>query len=370
MFSSRRTSAVCAGVLLAACALMASCTAASSGTAETDAVSVAASAVSESGLTRTQTSTVKNTTYEKEPEFSAFLEQAEAAYAIPGLNEGMIPQGMDWCESNGLLYISGYYSVDGTASALVAVDVSTGEIVAEYALQNADGTSFDGHVGGVAVTDTTLYLSGKKSDAGYTVEIIPLADLPEAGSHTVTLSQQVIVPVSPSFLSYSGGYLWIGNFYHPGADYGLSDGMAYTTTSAEGDYYGCYILGYDLSEGELASDSVPAVVLVAPNKIQGMVLSNDGTVTLSQSYGRKNNSALLSYTLSLDETPDTTVDVGGKTVSAYILDSLRLQESITAMPMTEALADQGEDLLILFESGALHYENGLYRTDQVWRISF
>ena len=132
------------------------------------------------------------------------------------------------------------------------MDTATGELTAEYILLNAGGTPFDGHVGGVAVSEDTLYVSGQKQNGLYTICAIPLKDLPAEGSHEVKLEQTIPVPVSPSFLSCSHGYLWVGNFYHPGADYPLSDGMKYTTASADGEDYGCYIMGYDLSKGSLS----------------------------------------------------------------------------------------------------------------------
>ena len=57
--------------------------------------------------------------------------------------------------------------------------------------------------------------------------------------------------------------------------------------------------------------------------------------------------------------------------AGYILDSKRLKESVTAMPMTEALADAKDGgIYVLFESGAIHYANGTFRTDHVWKIKF
>ena len=176
---------------------------------------------------------------------------------------------MDQCDETGILYISGYYTTDGKSSAILAVDTATGELTAEYILLNAGGTPFDGHVGGVAVSEDTLYVSGQKQNGLYTICAIPLKDLPAEGSHEVKLEQTIPVPVSPSFLSCSHGYLWVGNFYHPGADYPLSDGMKYTTASADGEDYGCYIMGYDLSKGSLSvadgdDYAQPDVVLVGP----------------------------------------------------------------------------------------------------------
>lgn len=113
-----------------------------------------------------------------------------------------------------------------------------------------------------------------------------------------------------------------------------------------------------------------ASVLAAHNKIQGVVVQ-DGTVTLSQSYGRKNNACLLRYALNSSETPDTTVTVNGREVKAYLLDSARQTDAVTVMPMTEALADAPEGgIYVLFESGATHYANGTYRTDHVWKVRF
>ena len=229
-------------------------------------------------------------------------------------------------------------------------------------------------MGGVAVSDTTLYLSGTKDTEGRpTILAIPLNSLPAEGSHELVVEQSIPVPVSPSFLSFSGGYLWVGNFYHPGADYGLSAGMDYTTENAEGEKLGCYIMGYDMTNGDTgltvaAGDryAQPDVVLAAPNKMQGVVVK-DGAVTLSQSYGRKNNACLLRYALALDEAPDTALTVNGREVKAYLLDSARQTAALTVMPMTEALADAPDGgIYVLFESGATHYANGTYRTDHVW----
>lgn len=370
------SAALLAGALLLTACGGAPASSASSVPASSVASSETAEQPEEPAMKYTQTQTVPTETYKEEADFADFLSKAEPGLVIPGLAENLIPQGMDQCDETGILYISGYYTTDGKSSAILAVDTATGELTAEYILLNAGGTPFDGHVGGVAVSEDTLYVSGQKQNGLYTICAIPLKDLPAEGSHEVKLEQTIPVPVSPSFLSCSHGYLWVGNFYHPGADYPLSDGMKYTTASADGEDYGCYIMGYDLSKGSLSvadgdDYAQPDVVLVGPNKIQGVVAGEDDTVTLSQSYGRKNNASLLRYSLALGETLDTMLTVQGRDVPGYILDSKRLKESVTAMPMTEALADAKDGgIYVLFESGAIHYANGLFRTDHVWKIKF
>ena len=53
-----------------------------------------------------------------------------------------------------------------------------------------------------------------------------------------------------------------------------------------------------------------------------------------------------------------------------MLDSARSLETVNAMPMTEALAAEADGgVLLLFESGAMKYNDGKYRTDHVWRLT-
>lgn len=330
---------------------------------------------SDGGLTLTQTQTVKSEKYLGQNEFADFLSLAQKNYLIPGLNEAAIPQGMSYCADTGLLYISAYYKVDAVPSVIMALDGESGELVAEYRLYHPDGSPFVSHVGGLAAAGDYLYVSAAlDNDGSYSVALIPLGDLPAEGSHDVTVEETVSLPVSPSFLSYSQGILWVGNFYHPSADYGLSTGMNFTTGTADGDF-GCYILGFVLEDsgalgGGTGVSPTPDYVLVAPDRIQGMVFCEDGTVLLSQSYGRKNNSALLRYDLELDRA-EVTVSVGGSQVPAFLLDSSVQREALTAMPMTEALAIGGDgSILVLFESGAMAYNDGKYRTDHVWSLRF
>ena len=365
-----------------AVAVLTGCAAAApSGSSNALSASSATITEDDGSLHMTQAGTVTSKTYEKKDTYAQFMACAAPFSTIPGLNQGMVPQGMGVCTANGRIYISGYFSEDAKLpSAIVALDAKTGDFTAEYYLYNADGTAFTSHVGGVAVTDQTLYVSAKlDNDGSYSVAAIPLADLNETGSQKVTVQTVISVPVSPSFLNYSAGTLWVGNFYHPDKDYDLSPEINHTTATADGDY-GCYIVGYDLSNGgeeaflAAAGGSYPTpdYILAAPDRIQGMTMLDNGIVVLSQSYGRKNDSNLLCYRLSLEDAPDTKTAVGSSgEVDTWVLDASRATKSVTAMPMTEALsAIPGENTCyVLFESGAMHYSDGKYRTDCLWKFT-
>ena len=329
----------------------------------------------------TVTPNVEEITYNGIKDFDDFFAIAEPQYLIPGLVENQIPQGLCRSEATGKIYISAYSSIK-LASVIMVLD-GEGNYIAEYHLKTPGGSNFTGHVGGVAVTDTTLYVSNKlDNDGSYSIAVIPLSDLAETGKQEVVIDAGVTVPVSPSLLSYSDGILWVGNFYHPLQDYDLSPEMNYTTPNAnnDGQEYGCYILGYDLSElgdermmpADGADYAIPDHVLACPWKIQGMVCDPvNHVVVLSQSYGRKNNSALLRYSVDLTAQGDTTVELAGQTLSCFVLDKMRETDNVVALPMTEGLTLTAErDLLVLFESGANKYSDGKYRTDHIWQAGF
>ncbi len=380
--------ALAAMLLLASCGASSATTAASSSEAassEAAASSAASEAVEapaqeEAALKYTQTVMDVKKGYETGEDYAEFVSLSEQTFLIPGLAEGLIPQGMDVCNETGIAYVSAYQLTSGKPSVIVAVDITTGESVAEYELRMPNGEAFTGHVGGVAVTETHLYVSGQNNSNGNsTIIAFPLSELPAEGSHQLVVSKTIPVTIWPSFLSYTNGMLWLGNFYYPVQDYPLKPEMPYTTTSADGEEYGTYIMGYDVSGGDETrmvvadGDSFvqPDVVLVAPDKIQGAVVGADGYVTLSCGYSRKENSNLLRYRLELTEESDLEVLVQDRLVPAYMLDSKRQTANVVTMSMSEGVADAADGgVYVLYESGAVRFANAKCRSDHVWKINF
>lgn len=317
----------------------------------------------------TQDSAVSKEKYLKVKAYREFLKYAEKRYLIPGLNQAVIPQGMDYCAEQDKLYISGYYKIPGVSSVLMVINANDGEFLADYHLYWEDGSPCTSHVGGVAVVEDRIYLSaGLDGDSEYLLAVIPMSSLTEEGSHDLIIKDLVSVPVSPSFLNCSNEMLWVGNFYYPSAGYVLSPDLEFTTPTASGDY-GCYILGYSVKRLQsMNAFSVPDCILVAPDRIQGMTMDSTGKVYLSQSYGRKNDSTIFQYQIDLDA-PKSAINIRDISVPAWYLDKESVCSSMTVMPMTEALCQNvNGEILVLFESGAMAYKDGKNRTDYIWRL--
>lgn len=306
--------------------------------------------------------------------YSKFSNCAEPSVLVPGLNQYMVPQGMDiWPDMNWLL-ISGYFSDTkfSKCSVVVAVDLASGKFIGEYFLKNADGTDHDSHAGGVAVTKKNLFIS----NAGYLYRIPLSSVLMAEQSGSITIAESISVPVNSSYCNYSGGVLWVGEFQY-GKTYKTDD--THKMKNRDGDTYYAWTVGYlldETTENEFKASAItstyaiPDYILSITERIQGMTVISDNYIVLSQSYGRGNDSTLFIYNNPLSEKPHSQFTYNGLTIPVWFLDSKTGVKKLTAPPMTEGVAAIGGKLYVLFESGADTYRNGGGKnpTDRVWTV--
>ena len=314
-----------------------------------------------------------------EPSLKAYKKFAACAaeeFIVPGLNQSIVPQGMDYWEEMGWMLISGYCSDEtkngGKGSALFAVDMDSGMMVAEYYLKNMDGTYHQSHAGGVAVTKKNVFIAN-----GGKLYRIPLTELlKQCGD--VTIVEEIDVPVRASLANCSGGILWVGDFQY---------GSSYPTDefrhqkNRQGSMYYAWMVGYKLDEttenelnpAAMVKDSyaTPDIVLSMTERIQGMAyLPEVGQVALSQSYGRTNGSTLYFYADPMGDEPHTTVTLNGASVPVWFLDNKLETKIMPAIPMSEGIANVNGKLYVLFESGAEKYRlgGGKEPTDMVYSV--
>ena len=313
--------------------------------------------------------------------YKKFAQCSEEAFLVPGLNQSIVPQGMDYWEERGWMLISGYCSDEtkngGKGSALFAVDVESGRLMGEYYMKNLDGTYHQSHAGGVAVTKKNVFIAN-----GGKLYRIPLSELDEAAQcGDVNIAEEIAVPVRASLANCSGGILWVGDFQY---------GTAYPTQdfqkmkNRQGTWYYAWMVGYALdetTENELEPSvmaevegqayAIPDYILSMTERIQGMAyLPEVGQIALSQSYGRTNASTLLFYEDPLGGEPHTIFELGDIKIPVWFLDKKLANKEMPAIPMSEGIANVGGKLYVLFESGADKYRlgGGKQPTDMVYAV--
>lgn len=335
-------------------------------------------------------------------QFAEVMEVAEPFALAPGYYQNIVTQGMDQSKETGNIYVSGYFKkeeanpfgIAGNPTAIAVLNAE-GKLIGEYVMLNEDGSAFTSHMGGVAVTEDTIFVSGsqtkdEKGKTSYWIAGIPLSELEAEGHHEVIVKDYYQVPVQPSYLNYSNGILWVGNFYHADENsYKAPSTLGKTKADNDDERFGGYLLGYDLTE-KGAQRMVPAEgedyampdadkLYATVDRIQGMTMLEDGTIILSRSYGRTANSQLMVHDPAKAVTKK--VSLGDVEYDCIMLEkSTCLDKEYTMLPMSEGItvkADgNGREILVLSESGSVIFDGdgtydtktGIFRTDYIWKV--
>ena len=311
--------------------------------------------------------------------YKKFEACSTAEFIVPGLEQSIVPQGMDYWAEMGWMLISGYCSDEtkngGRGSALFAVDMESGKMVGEYYLKNMDGTYHQSHAGGVAVTKKNVFIAN-----GGKLYRIPLTELlKQCGD--ITIAEEIAVPVRASLANCSGGILWVGDFQY-GSTYPTQEFQK--MKNRQGTWYYAWMVGYVLDETtendlkpavmaevEGQNYAIPDYILSMTERIQGMTyLPEVGQIVLSQSYGRTNASTLYFYEDPLGQEPHTMFEFSGFQIPVWFLDKKLPVKEMPAIPMSEGIANVNGKLYVLFESGAEKYRlgGGKQPTDMVYAV--
>ena len=280
--------------------------------------------------------------------YDSFLKNASSSeLVIPALNQYFVPQGLSYWEEFGWFFITGYFKpTDYSASSvLLAIDSSTGEYVGEWKLLDIDGSAHTKHDGGIAITETDIYLS-----TSYTLYRISIERLYEVGNvGSLQIEEEIKVPVSASFANYSNNMVWVGEFYEKN-DYPLR-GFHEVKINATTTHY-AWVAGYKLDKNTNKIEDTPTCILSIPEKIQGMSFLRNKTLVLSSSYGRRNYSSLYFVSDPLSKNCDEYITINDKEVPMYYIDNY---ETVVAPPMVEGCCSLGNTLYMIFESAAYNY---------------
>ena len=306
-------------------------------------------------------------------------------YLVPGQTEDMIPQGLTYLPQKDWILVSSYDKSEKNPSVIFALDRETGSFAAQFNLYTPDGEPWKCHAGGIAVSDYNLYVT---SDSG--VAYFSLSDLDvENGTvkdiaYKETLNFGQLGITYSAYISASDGMLWAGNFYSASP---LSPTLAKMGFIGKdwvwkpNDEYFNAILGYKLS-GDSSEKEWDNLQAIKDNASK--VVNVDNTMDCIQGISfRKTDDD--TYKMYLSRTTDgsigaavatATVDLSKDTV--YVNESnIKLHDNL---PGAEGIVFIGDDLHILYESGALsHFDEIVNKltwnqyikdcTDVIWKIS-
>lgn len=321
----------------------------------------------------TQTTVITESDIKEIENYNGFFEEFKADFTIPGLFEGIIPQGICYIGELDAFAVSGYYEDGLFPSMLMLVDAETGKFTKAFPLQNVDGENYSGHAGGLAASEDFVYLTSE--DTCYVFETDDLKSL--NNGEALKFQSNFKLNTFGSFACYNDGVLWTGDFIES-SEKGRANARKITTLGSGETFY-AYCEGYILKNGlpdvkRINSQNtgyIPDYMLAIPEQVQGMAFTNSGKIIFSTSYGRKNDSKIYIYddVLITERIGTYTVDENEIDLLAFSNDLLK--KTIIAPPMAEGITQGEKGQYIIFESGAEKYRNhrGKYPTDTAFKAN-
>lgn len=291
--------------------------------------------------------------------YISFYNNSNVEFTIPGLNDGFVPQGLDYVEDKDVYITCGYASKSGNSSMVYVIKADGSATKTE--LKNEDGTNYTGHTGGIAYYKDYVYITGSSG-----CDVFSLSDILEGKESTKQLGE-VKTPNDPAFCNIYDGKFYVGSFYRAG-NYVTPESHHLTTPA--GDNNMALMTVYTLDDScEFGVGETPTAVYSLPSLVQGMTFTDSGKIVLSTSYGLATSHLYVydasmittgTYTFSgIDEESDTYY-LNGTTVDLYYLDSASLVEDISAPPMSEEIVYRNGKILIMTEAASNKYIFGKF----------
>ena len=321
----------------------------------------------------TQTAVVTKTDITEIEDYKGFFKDFKAKFIIPGLFEGIIPQGICYIGELDCYAISGYYENGLFPSMLMLVNAKTGKFTKAFPLQNVDGENYFGHAGGIAASEDYIYITSESTC--YICEIDTIKSL--KNGETLKFQSNFKLNTYGSFACYNDGVLWTGDFIESSDK--AREAARKITTLSSGETFYAYCEGYILNKGipdikkvnSEINGYIPDYIIAIPEQVQGMCFTPTGKIIFSTSYGRKNDSKIYVYDDVLLTERVGTYKIEETEIDILACSSDLLKETIIAPPMAEGITQGEKGQYIIFESGAEKYRNhrGKHPTDTAFKAN-
>ena len=285
---------------------------------------------------------------------SSYYRASEKAFVIPGLDEDFVPQGFHYDQENGYFLVSGYSGKSGMPSTIYVLNAENGNIVGKALLHKEDGGAFTGHSGGIARNGDYIYIAG---GSGRCLYVFSYSDILAAGmGGQVNRLGKFSLKYSDedyqgtSFVSVSGDRLIVGE-YRTETDYSYPD--SHKVTTAAGDMHGGLAMEFKLDpNGPYGISANPTRVFTIRDYVQGIWMEN-GKIYLSTSHGLTHS---LIYVYDENRAVEEgTIQIIGRTLPLYSLDSASLEATYKIAPMSEELFMKDGKLYVMCESACSKY---------------
>lgn len=244
-----------------------------------------------------------------------------STYIINGIDDKYVPQGLAIYEDSKMI-LQTSYNAKGKVSKLYLTDMDTNSLVKELDLFLPTNEPNTGHVSGLALSQSKVWISNN-----YLLEEYDLDEILTTNDSKIIAKKEYKLKNRGDFCFYKNGILWIGDFY-------LYPIYKVPTNKP-------LLLGYEVSQN--IDFEKPIYKIEIPSLVQGMTMDDNNNIIFSKSYSNFLNSRIVVY------------ENQTKNANEYKLDKESLIRKFVIPPMSEGLVFNNNKLYILFESGSSKY---------------
>ena len=279
--------------------------------------------------------------------YSDYYKDRETVSKIPALNEGFVPQGLDYDETTDTYIHSGY---NGAYTEIYFVK---GSDVKKLIPVTESGERIEGHAGGVTRIGDYLYVSDNANEKEGKYGILYIYDfnaLQQAkDGDGIKAIGTFNLDTAGSFCFSDGQYIYVGEFYRP-VDYETKESHYFTTPA--GDENKAILSAYPVDEKGNIVGEYPSFSVSIPAQVQGFAKMPDGKVAFSTSWGL--NASHLEIHSEMKDSGKT-IGVSGKEVPLYYVDSTTRIKDVSMPAFSEGLSIKDGKIVISFESACNKY---------------
>ena len=282
--------------------------------------------------------------------YSDYYKDRETVSKIPALNEGFVPQGLDYDEKTDTYIHSGY---NASANGCTEIYFVKGKDVKKLIPVTESGERIEGHAGGVTRVGDYLYVSDNANEKEGKYGILYIYDfnaLQQAkDGDGIKAIGTFNLDTAGSFCFSDGQYIYAGEFYRP-VDYETKETHYFTTPA--GDENKAILSAYPVDEKGNIVGEYPEFSVSIPAQVQGFAKMPDGKVAFSTSWGL--NASHLEIHSEMKDSGKT-IGVSGKEVPLYYVDSTTRIKDVSMPAFSEGLSIKDGKIVISFESACNKY---------------
>lgn len=279
-----------------------------------------------------------------------YYSHSMAEFKIPDIDNGFIPQGLDYNEEDNTFLVTGY-AKDGSASPIYVLS-KDGELISKATILDENGEDFPCHSGGISIYNDYVYVAGCQDCALY---VYSYADIKNGGkvsmlgSFTTKINDDDYLNIDCTTI-YDGKII-LGEFFR---EENYQTLPSHKLTTAAGDYNQALAVVYELGDYEdtFGISSNPLCVYSIPDQAQGLAY-HDGNLYISSSYGVA-NSSIRAYDIESAHEGSISI-LGYEDLPLYELDSAVLKADYVLPPMSEEIEFVDNRFYTMCESASNKY---------------